>query len=104
MTNAKHTPGRWTSNGNQIYSAHMDEDGAHETLICEIYAQHDWWRSNADLIKTAPVLLQFAKHELPMLKELKKYITDGNPDDVRAAEIQLHIKICEAIIATAEGR
>jgi len=41
-----HTPGDWTRNGNQIYSVHTDEDGDHETLICEVFDEHGWWRAN----------------------------------------------------------
>ena len=55
--NSRHTPGDWRRNGEQIISVHKDTDGEHETLICDVFSQHDWWRANARLIEAAPTLL-----------------------------------------------
>lgn len=54
----RHTPGEWVRNFDQIISIHTDEDGDHETLICDVFDGHDWWRANARLIEAAPRLLE----------------------------------------------
>jgi hypothetical protein len=51
MTNTAHTPGDRYRNGNPIVSFHTDEDGEHETLIADVFDEHDWW------IVAAPKLL-----------------------------------------------
>jgi len=71
-----HTPGDWTRNANQIYAAHTDEDGDHETLICDVFDEHDWWKANAALIIAAPRLLD----------ELRRLVRDGEIEAAEAGE------------------
>jgi hypothetical protein len=53
-----HTPGDWQLNADQIISVHTDEDGEHETLIADVFREHDWWRANATLLTASPTLLE----------------------------------------------
>lgn len=57
MKHAPHTPGGWTLNGYQLVSLHTDEDGDHETLIADVFDDHDWAPANARLLRAAPELL-----------------------------------------------
>jgi hypothetical protein len=52
-----HTPGDWTLNGDQLIALHTDEDGDHETLIADIFTEHDCWKANARLLRAAPEFL-----------------------------------------------
>jgi len=47
MTTTHHTPGDWQRNFDQIIAVHSDEYGEHETLICDVFDEHDWWRGKA---------------------------------------------------------
>jgi hypothetical protein len=67
MKNAAYTPGEWTLNGDQLIALHTDEDGDHETLVAEIYTDHDWAKANAHLLRAAPGLLAVAQLALDYL-------------------------------------
>jgi len=64
MTAANFTPGDWTLSGNQLIALHTDEDGDHETLIADIFGEHDWAAANARLLRAAPALLAVAENAL----------------------------------------
>jgi len=64
MTAANFTPGDWTLSGNQLITLHADEDGDHETLIADIFDEHDWAAANARLLRAAPALLGVAENAL----------------------------------------
>ena len=52
-----HTPGDWTINSGQLIALHTDADGDHETLIADIYNEHDWAKANARLLRASPDML-----------------------------------------------
>jgi hypothetical protein len=69
MSKATFTPGEWTLlNREQLVALHTDEDGDHETLIADIFTEHDWARGNARLLRAAPELLAVAKLALNYLE------------------------------------
>jgi len=53
-------------------------DNEHETLIAEVFDDHDWWRANARLIAAAPELLAVCKFVLSRIPATdlssKKYL------------------------------
>jgi hypothetical protein len=90
-----HTPGTWQRNGSQVIAVHTDEDGEHETLICDVYNEHDWWRANARLIVAAPRLLAAASSAKCQLAD---YCSgdDGRDTDAHQALRELREAIAEA--------
>jgi hypothetical protein len=91
---AEHTPGDWQRNGNQIVSVHRDDDGEHETLICEVFDQHDWWKANARLITAAPGMLAALKFALLYMEDLAN--SSDNKYERHAVKL-MREAICEAL-------
>jgi len=83
MKNAAHTPGNWTINSRQRISLHTDEDGDHETLIAEVFDEHDWWRANARLLRAAPRLLRGATRSRFASRAAGDVIKSVNPQKER---------------------
>lgn len=95
MTTTQHTPGDWRLNGSQVISVHTNEDGEHETLIADIFDQHDWWRANARLIQASGAMLAALKCALLYMEDLAN--SSDHKRERRAA------KLMREAIHEAEG-
>jgi hypothetical protein len=112
MTKTTFTPGEWTLNGNQLIAVHRDRYGDHETLVADIFTEHDWARANARLLRAAPImhdkLLDAKRH----LENARSEVDQGVNDPLEvstlltlaavSALLTLAFEAVDAALATAK--